>query len=118
LDEQSVPAEAAEDTAAEEVVAPDVPAADPAVVVAPAPAKKPPKKATKSAAKPAATGVPRRASRDTLTYDGATAIARRVEGYWAERGCKVACTVVPVKSATGKSTLFAVRSNLLFGLPR
>lgn len=56
---------------------------------------------------------------DTLTFDGATALAARIRSYWAERGYPDVETYVVKEGSKGRDILYCVRSNLgPNGLPK
>jgi hypothetical protein len=57
---------------------------------------------------------------DTLTFNGATALAARIREYWAKRGHpNVETFVTQASGGKGRDTTFCVRSNLgPNGLPR
>lgn len=52
------------------------------------------------------------------TREGAHALARRIEAYWAARGWRVHCWVVEAGyDASHRSARYDVRSDLVDGLP-
>lgn len=59
-------------------------------------------------------------SEDKLhTRPGAEALARRIEAYWAERGYRVTCEIVPGPfNSSIREARFDVRSDMLNGLPK
>ena len=56
---------------------------------------------------------------DSLTKGGAAALAHRIEGFWRSKGHpEVRCMIEPIFGvAVSGSTPWAVRSNMVNGLP-
>jgi hypothetical protein len=55
---------------------------------------------------------------DTLTFDGANDLARKIREYWSGRGVKVWVSEMSVSERVQHETrIWCVRSNLLNGLP-
>lgn len=61
---------------------------------------------------------PVKANADTLSEAGAKALARTIERAWSNLGHAVAVRVVAVASSGREAPHFAVRSDLVGGLPR
>lgn len=59
---------------------------------------------------------------DHLTYSGANALAQQIRDYWAKRGKTVRTSVVEQRSPKNlhdtTNTFYAVRSDMVGGLPR
>ena len=53
-----------------------------------------------------------------LTHDGARQLAGRLTAYWRERGHDVTAWTEVVTEGRDKLRVYAVRSNLINGLPR
>ena len=55
---------------------------------------------------------------NNLTYDGARALADRIQQYWHKRGAlHVTAYLDPIDRSDGKSPGYGVRSNLINGNP-
>ncbi|MFP5513333.1 MAG: hypothetical protein ACLGJC_09655 [Alphaproteobacteria bacterium] len=52
---------------------------------------------------------------DTMSYEGATELAARIQDHW--QGYPVGVRVEPIPKVDGGSVGYCVRSNLLNGLP-
>jgi hypothetical protein len=61
-------------------------------------------------------GTRHRAEIDTLNGIGAARLAEKIKSFWAAAGFDISVDIVPFVS--GSSTVYALRSNLVAGLPR
>jgi hypothetical protein len=66
--------------------------------------------------------MPKKAGIETLTAAGAEALARQIEQYWRREGFAVSCRRIYLASSIQgrlhETSMFAIKSDLVAGLPR